>query len=125
MDLLTHEGLPARIADVETLEELLSRPTRELVDDLARLEGDIMVLGVAGKVGPCLARMAKQAAPEKRVIGVARFSDPALRERLDGWGIETIACDLLDREAVAALPKVPNIISMLSRVFNSMPFGWA
>ncbi|MCC2666055.1 MAG: NAD(P)-dependent oxidoreductase, partial [Geminicoccaceae bacterium] len=61
MDLLTADALPPRIEGVEPLEELLTRPTRALVDDLAALEGDILVLGVGGKMGPTLARLAKRA----------------------------------------------------------------
>jgi len=126
--LLAPDRLPERIADEAALEEFLSRPTQALIDDLARLDGDIMILGVAGKVGPCLARMAKRAAPDKRVIGVARFSDPAVRERLESWGVDTIACDLLDRDGVEALPKVANVIFMAGRKFGTTgdePFSWA
>lgn len=128
MDLLTPETLPDRIADVDALEELISRPSQAVVDDLADLEGDIIVLGVGGKVGPGLARMAKRAAPGKRLVGVARFSDRQVRARLESWGIETIACDLLDREAVAALPKLDNVVYMAGRKFGTTgdePFSWA
>ena len=128
MTLLTATDLPDHIADVAALEELLSRPSLALVDDLAALEGDIIILGVAGKVGPCLARMAKRAAPHKRVVGVARFSDRSVKQRLDDWGVETIACDLLDREAVEALPKLPNVIYMAGKKFGTAggePFTWA
>ncbi|NQV60244.1 MAG: epimerase, partial [Alphaproteobacteria bacterium] len=72
---LISTGLPDRIDDVAALEDLLSRPSQALIDDLAALDGDIIILGVGGKVGPCLARMAKRAAPHKRILGVARFSD--------------------------------------------------
>jgi nucleoside-diphosphate-sugar epimerase len=126
--LLAHDGLPATIADEETLEEFISRPTQALIDDLAALDGDIMVLGVAGKVGPGLARMAKRAAPGKRVVGVARFSDPDVKRRLESWGVETIACDLLDRAAVNALPKIANVIYMAGRKFGTTgdeAFSWA
>ncbi|XWN30569.1 MAG: NAD(P)-dependent oxidoreductase [Devosia sp.] len=125
---LTFASLPKRIEDETHLEDLLSRPTDALVDDLARLDGDICVLGVGGKVGPTLARMAKRAAPHKRVVGVARFSDPAVRERLEAWGVETIPCDLLDRDALAALPKVDNIVYMAGRKFGTAddePATWA
>ncbi len=128
MDLLTPEALPDRIAGVEALEELISRPSQAVVDDLAGLEGDIIVLGVGGKVGPGLARMAKRAAPGKRLVGVARFTAPEVRKRLESWGIETIACDLLDREAVAALPKLDNVIYMVGRKFATTgdePLSWA
>src|SRR5258705_3686870 len=67
-------NLPARIHDIEQLDELLSRPSDALARALERAPGDIIVLGVGGKMGPTLARMAKRAAPDLRVIGVARFS---------------------------------------------------
>ncbi len=120
--------LPARFADEDHLEDLLSTPPQALVDDFARLEGDLIVLGVAGKVGPTLARMAKRAAPTKRVIGVARFSEAGLAEQMTSWGIETIKCDLLDADAVAKLPKVANVVYMAGKKFgtDSDPsFAWA
>ncbi|MCC7273577.1 MAG: NAD(P)-dependent oxidoreductase [Alphaproteobacteria bacterium] len=111
--------LPDRFADVEALEEFMSRPTPALVADLAGAPGDIMVLGVGGKMGPTLARLAKRACPDRRVLGVARFSEAGLRRRLDGWGIETIECDLLDRAAVLDLPRPPNVVFMAGRKFGS------
>ena len=71
---------------------MCSRPDAATAAELNALDGDIMVLGVSGKVGPSLARMAARAAPDKRVIGVARFSDPAARDQLDDWGIEISEC---------------------------------
>ena len=100
--------LPRRFADVEALEDFMSQPTPGLVADLAGVDGDIVVLGVGGKMGPTLARMARRAAPGKRVIGVARFSDPAVKATLERHGVECIACDLLDR---AALERLPNLAS--------------
>ena len=128
MDILTPEIFPARFDSVEALEHFLSTPTPGLVEDFARLEGDILVLGVAGKVGPTLAMMAKRAAPHKRVLGVARFSDPEVKKRLEQAGVETLACDLLGREAVARLPKLPNVIFMAGKKFGTVggePFTWA
>lgn len=112
-----------RIADVEQLEELLSRPTPQAVAAMGRLQGDLIVLGVAGKIGPTLARMARRASDAagvpRRVIGVARFSTPELRQRLDRQGIETIACDLLDPAQLAALPVVPNVWYLAAMKFGS------
>jgi nucleoside-diphosphate-sugar epimerase len=126
--LLTADSLPDTIADETALEEFLSRPTPALIEDMKRLDGDIMILGVGGKVGPCLARTAKRAAPDKRVFGVARFSDPDVKARLESWGVETITCDLLDRQAVEALPKIKNVVYMAGRKFGTTgdePFSWA
>ena len=122
------DPLPERFADVEALEEFMTRPEPALVDDLAAVEGDILVLGVGGKMGPTLARLARRAAPEKRVIGAARFSEPGIEAKLDGWDIETLRCDLLDRDAVEALPRVPNVIFMAGRKFGTtgnLPLTWA
>ena len=110
---------PDRIEDVEQLEDVMSRPSAALVAALERLDGDLLILGVGGKMGPTLARLAKRAAPAKRVIGVARFSEAGVEQRLKAVGIETITCDLLDRDAVAGLPKLPNVIFMAGRKFGT------
>jgi len=120
--------LPERFASVEALEDFLVQPSQALIDDLAQVDGDIMILGVAGKMGPTLARLARNAAPGKRVIGVARFTDPSVRERLAQWGIETIAADLLERANIDALPRVPNVIFAAGHKFgakDNQPLTWA
>ena len=122
------DSLPDRFADVEALEEFMTRPDPALVADLAAVEGDILILGVGGKMGPTLARLARRAAPEKGIVGVARFSEPGIEAKLDGWGIETLRADLLDRAAVDALPRVPNVIFMAGRKFGTtgnLPLTWA
>lgn len=109
---------PEYFRDTAHLEDFMSTPTRELVEDLTHVAGDIMILGVAGKMGITLARLVKRAAPEKRVIGVSRFSDEDSQAQLESWGVETIRCDLLDRAAVQTLPQVPNIIYMAGLKFD-------
>jgi len=116
---LDDEQLPARFGGPEELDDYLSRPSRALAADLAALDGDIIVLGVGGKMGPTLARLARNAAAGKRVIGVARFSEAGLRQALDACGVETIACDLLDRAAIERLPRVRNVIFMAGRKFGA------
>jgi nucleoside-diphosphate-sugar epimerase len=106
------------------LEEVMTTPSPALAADLARVPGDIMVLGVGGKMGPTLARMARRAAPGTRVIGVARFSEPGLRDSLEAHGIECITADLLSREALAQLPDAPNIVFMAGRKFGSAGSEW-
>ncbi len=110
---------PASFADEESLEEFMTRPSQELIDSLKALDGDIMVLGVSGKMGPTLARLAKRAAPGKNIIGVARFSDPTMPDKLRSWGVQPITCDLMDKDQLAQLPKVENIIFMAGRKFGS------
>ncbi|GAC1549785.1 MAG: NAD(P)-dependent oxidoreductase [Beijerinckiaceae bacterium] len=128
MRRLTRESLPEDIADVAELEELLCRPTQALIDELKSLDGDIMVLGVGGKMGPTVAGLAKAAAPQKRIVGVARFSEPGLRKGLETLGIETIACDLMNENELASLPKMKNIIFMAGRKFGAegdLSLTWA
>jgi len=119
LGLAGEDALPERFEDVEALEEFMSRPGPDLSADLAAIDGDIMILGVGGKMGPTLARLARRVQPERRVIGVARFSEPGLEEKLQGWGIETIKCDFLERDVVAALPRVANVIFMAGRKFGT------
>ena len=111
--------LPETFADVEALEDFMTAPSEALIEDLGRLDGDIIVLGVSGKMGPTLARMAKRAAPDKRVVGVARFSEEELEDRLATCGVETVRCDLLDRDAVEALPRLANVVFMAGRKFGA------
>jgi nucleoside-diphosphate-sugar epimerase len=112
-----------KIADIEQLDDLLSEPSDAAIEALARLPGDLVILGVAGKMGPTLARMAQRASEragvQRRVIGVARFTDPALESRLQRWGIETIRCDLLDGAQLARLPEVPNVVYMTGMKFGA------
>jgi nucleoside-diphosphate-sugar epimerase len=115
-------------AGVEDLEEFMTRPTRELEADLARADGDLIILGVGGKMGPTLARMAKRAAPAKRVIGVARFSEIGLKEKLQSQGIDCLACDLLDRATLERLPRAKNVVFMAGHKFGAAgdpSFTWA
>lgn len=126
--LLTRENLPKTIPDIAALDDLLCRPTQALIDDLEKVEGDIMILGVAGKMGPTLAGLAKAAVPDRRVIGVARFSEAGVKEWLHERGVETINCDLMDERAIQALPKAPNIVFMAGRKFGAegdLSLTWA
>ena len=111
------------IQNVADLENHLSRPTDADVSAMAALDGDLLILGVGGKMGPSLARLARRAADlaatRPRVVAVARFSNPDLPAELSSLGIETIACDLLEPGALARLPEIANVIFMAARKFGS------
>jgi len=113
------QPLPERFESVEHLEEVMTAPPAALLAELGALAGDLIILGVGGKIGPTLARLAKRVAPDKRVVGVARFSEKGLHEALTAASIECIAADLLDREQVDALPKLDNVVFMAGRKFGS------
>src|SRR5262249_52162382 len=119
----TRHSRVSRIENTEHLEELLSDPTEQAVETLAGLDGDLLILGVAGKMGPTLARMARRAfdlaGVTRRVIGVARFSAAGVEEGLRSHGVETIACDLLDSEALGRLPEAANVLVMIGMKFGA------
>ncbi len=127
--MLEGRSFPTGFETEQALEDCLATPSRELVDDLARIDGDLLILGVGGKMGPTLARLARNAmAPDRRVIAVARFSEAGTRETLERHGVETIACDLLDAGAIARLPRCANVLFMAGRKFGSEgdnPLTWA
>jgi hypothetical protein len=120
------KALPESIADVQALEDLLSDPPDYLVNSLRDLDGDLVILGVAGKMGPTLARMARRAfdraGQKRRVIGVARFSDSKQQANLEEAGVETIRCDLLSGADVDQLPDADNVMFMAGRKFGSTGF---
>lgn len=111
--------LPDRFENEAQVEAQMATPSDALRDDLAKLDGGIMVLGAGGKMGPTLARLAKNACPEKQVIAVARFSQPGVRESLESFGVETRSVDLLDRAQIETLEKLPNVVFMAGRKFGS------
>ncbi len=123
---------PEVIDNEEQLEELLSKPVIEVVELFKALEGDLIFLGIAGKIGPSIARMARRACEEagisKRIIGVSRFSNEQEQHQLEGFGIETIKGDLLDPDFVKSLPKVKNVIFLAGMKFGSednLSLTWA
>lgn len=105
------------------LDDMLTTPSPVLIDDLRRLDGDIMVLGAAGKMGPTLcllaARAIRDAGLDKRVYAVSRFSDAAMEKQLTDGGVRCIRADLLDAEQVSALPDCENVIFMAGRKFGT------
>lgn len=111
-------------ADEAALEELLSRPTPGLVETLRGIEGNFVLLGAAGKMGPTLARQLRRGLEAagrggQRVTAVARFSDPAARAAVEAAGVAAVRADLMDREQVAALPDAANVIFMAGQKFGT------
>jgi len=111
------------ITTTEQLDEILSRPTAHDVDALRRLDGDLLILGAAGKIGPSLAVRAKRAIDEggsrQRVVAVSRFSDAGVRKGLEDAGIQAITADLMNRDELQRLPDSPNVIFMAGRKFGT------
>jgi nucleoside-diphosphate-sugar epimerase len=109
---------------LDLIEEELSQPTPGVADDLASLEGDIVVLGVGGKVGPSVAIMAQRAIEEagldKRVYGVARFSDERAKASLERYGVIPVQADLTNDDQLASLPDAPNVIYMAGKKFGTV-----
>ncbi|MDD5676829.1 MAG: NAD-dependent epimerase/dehydratase family protein [Kiritimatiellae bacterium] len=111
------------ITTVAELEDRLSQPTAGAVEALRGHPGDIAVLGIGGKMGLTLARMARRVMDhlgrKDRVLGMARFSTPGLPAELERNGIVPIKCDLLNRAAVQNLPDATNVIFMAGLKFGT------
>jgi dTDP-4-dehydrorhamnose reductase len=132
MEEMNMNNFPEKIKDTEQLEEMLSRPEPEVVETFSGLDGDIIFLGVAGKIGISLARMAKRACEEagirKRIIGVSNFESIEQQKSLGRYGIETISGDLLDTKFTSTLPAVKNVIYLAGMKFGStenLAMTWA
>lgn len=114
---------------VDILEKMLTEPSDALVRDIKAIDGDIMILGAGGKMGPSLAILAARAINaaniSKKVIAVSRFSDKAVERELNEAGVETVSCDLQDVEALYALPDCKNIIYMAGKKFGTDGNEWA
>ena len=106
------------IASEAELIDQMTTPTPEVVEAVARLEGDVLLLGVGGKMGPSLAELLVRAGA-KRVIGVSRFSDAGQRGYLESVGVETVASDLLDTESLKALPDAPHVFFLAGFKFGA------
>jgi hypothetical protein len=110
------------------LENMLSEPSDATRRVLSQTPGDFMVLGAAGKMGPTLCRLVKNAAPDRKVFAVSRFSDPAVKDRLEQSGITVISADLAERQSYTDLPQIPNIYYLVGMKFGSTgneSFTWA
>lgn len=120
------------MTDLEVLEQELLKPSDALVSDISKIDGDIILLGVGGKMGPSMAKLARRAilsaGINKRIIGISRFSEAGTREELEAEGIETISADLLNEKQLAALPDAANILYLAGTKFGTTgkePFTWA
>ncbi|WP_057936697.1 NAD-dependent epimerase/dehydratase family protein [Algoriphagus resistens] len=118
--------------NLREIEKELTIPSEALIEDMARVEGDIMLLGIGGKMGPSMGKLAvdaiKAAGLEKRVYGVSRFSDAGAMKSLQDAGVETISCDLLNDGELRKLPQVQNIIYLAGHKFGTTGnegFTWA
>jgi nucleoside-diphosphate-sugar epimerase len=111
------------IETIEQLEEHLSRPTEGVLATMRAVDGDVLVLGAGGKMGPTLARMLRRGvetlSQKRRVLSASRFSSPGVAAELRRQGVETFSCDLTNRDAVRGLPDAPNIIYMAGQKFGT------
>lgn len=120
------------LENTRQLEERLAEPSSALIHDIAQLDGDILVLGAAGKMGPSLVKLTcnaiRQAGVDKRVTAVSRFSNAVVRQELEAAGAQTVALDLLQPGALDELPDAANVIYMVAMKFGTSGnehFTWA
>jgi len=120
------------MTNLKNLEEEILAPSPSLVGDMKKMEGDLMLLGAGGKMGPSLAILAtkalEQAGKDNAVIAVSRFSDSSMVEELEARGVQTIKADLLDETQLSALPEARNVLFMAGTKFGTTgreSFTWA
>ena len=115
---------PSIIENEEQLEELMSRPSPQTIEMFSRLDGDIMFLGVSGKIGPSMARMAKRACEEagvkKQIYGAALFESEQHRQKIESLGIKTFHGNLLESEFIKSLPQAKNVYFLAGMKFGSL-----
>lgn len=108
---------------LDSIARQVCEPGQALIDRLRDTDGDLVVLGAAGKMGVSLARMAASALHAlpggRRVHAVSRFSDPAARAELDAAGVHTVPADLLDPDSLRGLPEAANVVYMVGRKFGT------
>ncbi|MEP7374287.1 MAG: NAD(P)-dependent oxidoreductase [Chitinophagaceae bacterium] len=106
----------------------LLQPSDALIADIVNIEGDILILGAGGKMGPALAKLTKQtidkAGINKKVIAASRFSEPGLQDELNSLGIETYAVDLLEDDQLQQLPDAKNILYLAGQKFGTTGKEW-
>lgn len=113
---------------IEQLYQTLLEPSEALIADIAKIKGDILVMGAGGKMGPALTILAKKAIDKagisKKIIAASRFSEPGLQQQLQAAGIETHAVDLLEDEQLQSLPQVENLLYMAGQKFGTTGKEW-
>ena len=119
--------MPDLITSEAALIDRMTTPSEAVVKSVSELDGDVLILGVGGKMGPTLAELLARAGA-RRVIGVSRFSDGKVRAGLDEVGVETVKADLLDEAALSRLPDAPNVLFLAGFKFGATgnaPMTWA
>lgn len=110
-------------ADITSAYQRLVTPSETLIGDLTKLEGDFIILGAGGKMGPDLALLTKRALEmaglKREVIAVARFSDPGLQNALHEHGVKTVAMDLLYDDDLQRLPMIHNVLYLAGTKFGT------
>lgn len=111
------------IRDLSELDSLLSEPTEAAIRSVAQLDGDVLILGAGGKMGPSLARMignaGKSSGTEREITAVSRFSVNSVQDELEHYGIRTIVSDLLAEGSIARLPDAANVVLMTGSKFGT------
>ncbi len=119
--------MPDLITSEEMLIDRMTDPSPAIVEAVSKLEGDVVILGAGGKMGPTLAELLVRAGA-RRVIGVSRFSDARVGAYLEEAGVEIVRADLLDEKDLARLPDAPNVLFLAGFKFGASgntPMTWA
>lgn len=115
----------AEITNSTELRQYMTAPTDGVIATMKKVEGDILVLGGSGKMGPELTEMIMRAdavAGIRRKVTVAStFSNPADRtvELFGELGVRVLKGELTDTAFLQTLPDAPNVVYMPGFKFGS------
>ncbi|GAB4085960.1 NAD(P)-dependent oxidoreductase [Myceligenerans cantabricum] len=105
------------------LDDRLTTPRPALIEDLSHLDGDLLVVGAGGKLGPSLVRMAvrafEAAGSDSRVLAVSRFASTEARSAAEATGAVVIPADVTDEGQLAELPDAANVVFLVGAKFGS------
>ena len=107
-----------RIRDEAALIARMTTPSEATRAAVSALDGEVLVLGAGGKMGPNLVELLVRAGAGK-VTAASRFSDLSSRDYLEQVGARTVVVDLLDEEAVKTLPDAANVFILAGYKFGS------
>ena len=107
----------------EALDRAMATVSPGLAEDIAKLDGDILVIGAAGKLGPSLVNLAcravEQAGTGATVYASSRFSTPGSAEEMKAYGAEVVPAEVSTDEGLAKLPDAKNVIFLVGAKFGT------
>lgn len=108
---------------VSELDSWLAQPSAGLVHDMSEMDGDIVVVGAGGKLGPTLVKLAVNAlrasGSRSVVYAVSRFGSKSVAEDLEAAGARVVKADITEERELVSLPDAENVVYLVGEKFGS------